>query len=304
MSNTLSLATRLRAMSDTELHRAMVGRGIPAAGIGDFFDLAEAFLETSCVQRALSAPGPGNPGHHAAVGRITDPDSGDRTRVTVAEVTEHLSTYPNSGWDAKLLARRAEHAAALLLLDSDSHGLSSYSSIDELLSSWPALGLPSLEDLTAELPPAIPRAESDADSAPSTGSPPNARSPRRRPPLNCSSNWSATQLGNWQRAACASPDTKRLAHAMAVELPRVADFLSIASRAGLVAKETGSWLITERGAAWLQQPSPSAGPTSRTPGSPRCPPECGACSGPDRTRCGVTNCTPTAAGSTPREANG
>ena len=43
---------------------------------------------------------------------------------------------------------------------------------------------------------------------------------------------------------------------MAVEFPRVADFLPIASRAGLVAKETGSWLITERGAAWLQQPSP------------------------------------------------
>ncbi|HEY9477230.1 MAG TPA: helicase-associated domain-containing protein [Microbacteriaceae bacterium] len=243
-------------MSVTELHRAMVGRGIPASGIGDFFDLAEAFLETSSVQQALTRLDRASLAVIAAVGRITDPESGNRTRVTVAEVTEHLSTYPNSGWDAKLLARRAEHAAALLLLDSDSHGLSSYSSIDELLRSWPALGLPSLEDLTAELPPAIPRGEADADSSAVDRLAAERAFTATTATAELLIQLERNPARELAKGGVCLPDTKRLAHAMAVELPRVADYLAIASRAGLVAKETGSWLITERGVAWLQQPSP------------------------------------------------
>ena len=202
MSNTLSLATRLRTMSDAQVHHAMTGREIRTSGIHDLFDLAEAFLERSAVQRALTRLDRTTLAVIGAVGRITGDTAATGGRASVGDVVSHLSEYSDRPWDTAVIARRAEHASALLLLEPRDEGYASYSSIDEHFEDASNGPVPSLEDLAAPLPPAMTDAPSEWTSARSIVSPRNARSRRRRPQQNSSSNWSATRLANWPRAGC------------------------------------------------------------------------------------------------------
>ena len=255
MSNTLSLATRLRTMSDAQLHRAITEREIRASGIHDLFDLAEAFLERSAVQRALTRLDRTTLAVIGAVGRITASASEAAGHASVGDVVSHLSGYSDRPWDTAVIARRAEHASALLLLEPRGDGYVSYSSIDEHFYDTSDGPVPALKDLAAPLPPAVagrvPRVDQDSIDRLAAERAFSATTATAELLVELERD-PARELA---KGGVSLPDTKRLAHVMGVDPGSLATYLSLAEGAGLVALEGGSWLLTERGASWLQQPS-------------------------------------------------
>jgi hypothetical protein len=255
MSNTHSLATRLRTMSDAQLHHAITQREIRATGIHDLFDLAEAFLDRAAVQRALTRLDRTTLAVIGAVGRITADGSEATAQASVEDVVSHLSGYSDRPWDTAVIARRAEHASALLLLEPREEGYASYSSIDEHFDDSSNGPVPSLEDLAAPLPPTVagrvPRVDQGAIDRLAAERAFSATTAVAELLIELERD-PAHELA---KGGVSLPDTKRLAHAMAVDTSSVAAFLALAQCAGLVALDGGSWLLTEPGASWLQQPS-------------------------------------------------
>lgn len=247
MSDTLSLATRLRAMSDPELAAAMRDREIGAAGIKDFFDLAEAFLNRASAQQALTRLDRETLAVLAAIGQLTE-EVGPPTASDVAARLTELSGSTRSVAD---IAERIAAATDALLLEAESHRFATYGSVRDQLRSWPAFGLPSLADLAATTAPAVLEPVADVDR----GFIDRLGSERAFSAITAITELlveverdPARELA---KGGVALPDNKRLASAMAVDLESVATFLAVADRAGLVARETGSWMITDKGGAWL-----------------------------------------------------
>ncbi len=251
VSNTLSLATRLRAMTDVELAQAMNDRSISASGIKDFFDLAEAFLDRASIQQMLTRLDRGTLAVLAAIGQLTD-ESG---APTAADVAARLTSIAGNAPSLDSIARRAAVASGLLLLEAESRRYAAYESVRDQLVSWPAFGLPSLAELAVVAAPATLAPVPDVDR-------------RFVDRLGAERAFAATTAmtellveierdpaRELAKGGVALPDTKRLANAMAVDLESVATFLAIADRAELVARETGSWMITERGEWWLLKSS-------------------------------------------------
>ncbi|MEO7006826.1 MAG: helicase-associated domain-containing protein [Terrimesophilobacter sp.] len=241
-------------MSDAQLHRAVTEREIRATGIHDLFDLAEAFLEQTAVQRALTRLDRTTLAVIAAVGRIAADGSEAAGHASVGDVVAHLSGFSDRAWDASVIARQAEHASALLLLEPRGHGYASYSSIDEHFDNTSGALIPCLEDLAAPLPPTVagrvPRVDQDAVDRLAAERAFSVTTATAELFVELERN-PAHELA---KGGVSLPDTKRLAHTMAVAPDSVATFLSLADGAGLVCLEGGSWLLTEQGAAWLQQP--------------------------------------------------
>ncbi|HAM27548.1 MAG TPA: hypothetical protein DCP11_12865 [Microbacteriaceae bacterium] len=251
MSNTLSLASRLRAMSDAELAQAMNERGIGASGIKDFFDLAEAFLDRASIQQILTRLDRETLAVLAAIGQLTD-ESGT---PTAADVEARLLSIGGSAPSVETVEQRAARASSLLLLEAESKRFAAYDSVREQLRSWPAFGLPGLADLALAKPPAALEPVPDVDR-------------RFIDRLGAERAFAATTAitellveierdpaRELAKGGVALPDSKRLANAMSVDLESVATLLVVADRAELVARETGSWMITEAGAAWLLESS-------------------------------------------------
>jgi len=249
MSDTLSLATRLRAMDDAALATTMRARDIGPAGIKDFFDLAEAFLDRASIQQILTRLDRETLAVLAAIGQLTE-ESGP---PTTTDVITRLSELFDREVSAASISDRISAATALLLLEAESDRSAAYGSVRDQLRSWPAFGLPSLADLTAASAPAALEPVPDVDY-------------RFIDRLGAERAFAAitaiTELlveverdpaRELAKGGVALPDSKRLAHAMSVDLESVAVFLAVAERAGLVARETGSWMITENGGAWLQR---------------------------------------------------
>ncbi|CAN5459476.1 hypothetical protein BH10ACT4_BH10ACT4_14040 [soil metagenome] len=245
MSDTLSLATRLRAMDDAALASAMRSRDIGPSGIKDFFDLAEAFLDRASVQQILTRL---DRETLAVLSAISQPTEG---APTIAAVATLLSTLSDREISAASVSDRVAAATELLLLEAESGRFAAYGSVRDQLRSWPAFGLPSLADLTEASAPAALEPVPDVDR-------------RFIDRLGAERAFAAitaiTELlvevereqdHELAKGGVALPDNKRLAHAMSVDLESVAVFLAVADRAGLVARETGSWMITESGGAWL-----------------------------------------------------
>ena len=250
MSDTLSLATRLRAMGDAELAAAMRARNVSASGVKDFFDLAEAFLDRASMQQILTRLDRETLAVLSAIGQLTE-EAGPPTTADVATRLSALSDRKVSA--ASVSDRVAGVAGLLLLLEAESGRLAAYDSVRDQLRSWPAFGLPSLADLTAERAPSALEPVPDVDHrfidrlgaerafAAITAITELLAEVEREP---------ARELA---KGGVALPDNKRLAHAMSVDLESVAAFLAVAECAGLVARETGSWMITENGGGWLQR---------------------------------------------------
>jgi hypothetical protein len=249
MSNTLSLASRLRAMSDAELAKAMNERSVGASGIKDFFDLAEAFLDRASIQQILTRLDRETLAVLAAVGQLTE-ESG---APTAADVEARLLSIAGSAPSLETIAQRAAIASSLLLLEAESQRFAAYESVRDQLRSWPAFGLPGLADLALASPPAALEPVPDVDR-------------RFIDRLGAERAFAATTAitellveierdpaRELAKGGVALPDSKRLANAMSVDLESVATFLAVAHRAELVARESGSWMITGAGASWLLQ---------------------------------------------------
>ena len=255
MSDTFSLATRLRAIDNARLAAAARAREIRVSGIKDFFDFAEALLDRAAVQQQLTHLDRGTLATIAAIAELGSRSGGS----TAAEVAALLDSYAEAPPDSDI-AMRATTAVSLLLADSetDAAGIerfTAYDSVAEQVRSWPAFGLPGLPELAAGLPLAalepaaetelrfIDRVASERAFAATTGITELLVELEREP---------ARELA---KGGIALPDTKRLANAMAVDLAGVGRLLAIADDAGLVAREGGSLLITDAGGAWLMESS-------------------------------------------------
>ena len=263
MSDTLSLATRLRAMDDAELAAVLRSRGIAANGIKDFFDLAEALLDRASIHQMLTRLDRETLAVLSAISQLTEQsgaptaaDVSSRLSSVAAEATTPEATTSGSRpttmasiTELTVLAT-ATTAAGLLLLESGFEPLSVYDSVRDQLRSWPAFGLPGLADLASASPPAalepvpdvdrrfIDRLAADRAFAATTAVTELLAEIEREP---------ARELA---KGGVALPDTKRLANAMAVDLDSVATFVTVAERAALLARESGSLMITEAGRAW------------------------------------------------------
>ncbi|MHA6695589.1 helicase-associated domain-containing protein [Homoserinimonas sp. A520] len=245
MNDILSLATRLRLIDDTALVSALQERTFPAGGIKDFFDLAEALLESTSVQQALSRLDRGTLALLATAGELATAE----TPSTIAQVATAL------GWEQADVTRRLERPARFLLAETTDDRAQVYDVVVEQLRSWPVFGLPSREELAADPvghPPA-PVAETErhaidrlaAERAFSAITVVTALllELEREP---------ARELA---KGGIALPDKKRLANAIATDLDSVAAYLSVADQAGLTTREAGAWLVTERGNDWLLEPT-------------------------------------------------
>lgn len=251
MSNTLSLATRLRAMTDAELARSIRAREISAHGIKDFFDLAEAFLDRASIQQALTRLDRQGLAVLAAIAQLAD----EGRMPTAADVAGRLEAVAGESPAVAVIAERAAAAMELLLLDPASGHYAAYENVRDQLRSWPAFGLPGLTELARAAPPAalepvpdteqrfVDRLAADRAFAATTAVTELLSEIEREP---------ARELA---KGGVALPDAKRLAGAMAVDLESVMIFIAAAERADLLARETGSWMITERGRTWLLEPS-------------------------------------------------
>lgn len=270
MSNTLSLATRLRALPDDELLRAMSERAIGVSHVKDFFDLAEAFLDRSSIQQMLTRLDRHTLAVVTAISQLSQ-NSGQAAgggqaassgqSASAADVAARLTSLAPDGVDAigagvteASVLDRARRAAALLLLEVDEHDalrFTAYDSVRIQLASWPAFGLPGLDALAQPTPPAALEPVPDVDAR---------FIDRLAAERAFSATTAITELlvqiekepaRELAKGGVALPDTKRLANAMAVDLPSVATFIEVADRAGLTARETGFVMITDEGAAWL-----------------------------------------------------
>jgi hypothetical protein len=234
-------------MSDAELTAAMRAREVGVGGIKDFFDLAEAFLDRASIQQMLTRLDRETLAVLAAIGQLTE----ETGPPAAADVAHRLAALSGGARSPASIAERAATATGLLLLEAESHRFAAYESVRDQLRSWPAFGLPSLGDLTVVTAPAALEPVPDVDH-------------RFIDRLGAERAFAAitaiTELlveverdpaRELAKGGVALPDSKRLANAMAVDLQSVATFLAVADRAGLVARETGSWMITEHGAAWL-----------------------------------------------------
>ena len=127
MTSTAALAARLRAMDDDALASALEGRGVVVTGIRDFFDLADALLETESLQACLTRLDRYTLTALSALGTTRRP------------AQEAASTL---GLDAPAIARLNGH----LLLDATEEGIATWTEVVAQLERWPSLGLPAAGD--------------------------------------------------------------------------------------------------------------------------------------------------------------
>ena len=113
MSDTLSLATRLRAMADAELAAAMRARNVSASGVKDFFDLAEAFLDRASIQQILTRLDRETLAVLSAIGQLTE----ETGPPAIADVATWLSTLSDREVSAASVSDRVAAVAGLLLLE-------------------------------------------------------------------------------------------------------------------------------------------------------------------------------------------
>ena len=238
-TSTLSLAGRLRDLGDDDLIALLTAREVRDVRVRDFFDLADALLESTGIQHAL-----------AGLDRMTlaalasVPALGATTQTVAARVAPLVPT-------AAAAEAALERAYSLALLDRDDTGWLGYAPVLEQFALWKALGLPDAAALVAEQAPTflLPVGTTDVrftDHAASEHA------------FNAT-NAVAALLAELQReparelarGGIALPETKRLATAMSVELDDVSAIVAIAARAQLASLESGSWMVTELAGDWL-----------------------------------------------------
>ncbi len=239
--STLSLAGRLRDLGDTELVALLTLREVRDVRVRDFFDLADALLDAASIQKSLSGL---DRATLAAVAALGSGDAGASTAEVAARI---VGLEPS----VDTVETSLTTAFGLALLDRAGERWVPYGAVVEQLATWPANGLPSLDELLGESAPAslMPVSSSDTrfiDHAAGEHA------------FNAT-NAVAALLAELQReparelarGGIALPETKRLANAMTLELEDVAPIVEIASRADLASLDGGTWLPTNVAGEWM-----------------------------------------------------
>jgi hypothetical protein len=232
-------------MDDAELRRVIEERAITATGIRDFFDLAETILSDDSVQRTLSRL------QRKALAVLAV--AGELGTCTLGELAARLGELVGSAVNAADVAVCAEKLHQLLLVTLDHDRVITFDAVTERLRAWPAEGLPSWAELANPSAPAALTRVSGVDTKFT-----DQLAAERAFAVVSSIAELVTEVSRepareLSRGGLGLPDTKRLAQAMSVEIDAVAPLMSIAERAGLVARERGHWLETQVGEAWLHE---------------------------------------------------
>ena len=141
----LAFAGHLRSLNDDELVALLGARELRETGIKDFFDLADALLDPASVQQALARLDRPTLAALAIVGELG--------AASIPDATARLAA---SGADAAALAAVPEHLAtaahfALAIQQGDT--VTVPPAVTRQLAEWPALGLPSPQELISEPAP-------------------------------------------------------------------------------------------------------------------------------------------------------
>lgn len=218
-------------MDDDALASALAGRGVAAAGIRDFFDLADALLDPESLQACLTRLDRYTLAALSALGT---------TRMPAQDAATAF------GLDAPTIAR----LDGRLLLDETEQGIATWAEVIAQLERWPSLGLPAAGDHRDD--PAPERAGIAAD---------DRESADRLAAEKAFAATSATaellfELAHeparlLARGGIGQPETRRLAAAAAIDEGTVATLIDVAERAGLVLEEDGGLHPSDTSGAWL-----------------------------------------------------
>lgn len=269
MTDTLALATSLRAWPDEAIRTLLAARAISAdARVSDLFDLADLLFDPERVQQALSHLDR----RTLALAAGTPADPSDDTDVARQRhlVTLALGTGTPRGSDP---------------LDIDPSTYRTFTAVADVLTGWPERGLPDADALASAPAPAIsgftaPAAAAGSDAGATAAPeqhhgghasvPSGARSTQTIPvtvPESLASERAfealsavaemiieltqmpARELG---RGGLGQPDTKRMAESMHIEPTAVTTYFDLARRAGFVSLESSGWLSTPDGERWLR----------------------------------------------------
>lgn len=218
MTSTLTLAARLRSLSDSDLIVALRRRKLATTGIRDFFDAADALLSPSAIQLAL-----------AAVDRPT------------------LAAFAGS---APVTPVAVECADRLLLGDGSADGPVVFEEVRARLAAWPGQGLPDAAALADEPKPTgttlTNQEQATVDALAAEHAFLTGTSVAEL--LHQLKFEPARRLS---RGGISQPDLRRIADALAVDTDVTLAFISMAVRAGLVSEGTGQLHATDAADDWL-----------------------------------------------------
>jgi hypothetical protein len=292
MTNTLALAERLRRMPDAELSAALASRTYRRAGVNDFFDLADALLDSDSVQRALAALDRPTLAVLVTLGSASGALNAD---AIAAELVEAAATPGFGSSDARaalgLLARAllvhpgsdagsgagsvpgsisgsgaetgvgpvsgsVSGAEAGPRAESpDIDAAAAYDAVTAQLAGWPALGLPSPQAVIATPPPPslAPVPDTERRFTDRLASERAFESVAAVSELLAELDREGAR--ELQKGGLALPASKRIAGALAVDVSVVPTVISVASRAGLIALDDSTWLPTDDALAWSHSPT-------------------------------------------------
>ena len=247
MTDALVLASRLRALDDDALAELVRDRGVDAARVDDLFDLADALLAPDAVAGALEQLDRTS----LAVLAVACAEGAAARRVPLAVVRDGIARRSGEDpVDAEVLADAARRAAGTLLADVDADGITTHPEVQAELMSWPDEGRPGTDALARLAPPAplaaVPRVDPDEVDRRS-GESAFASVTAVAALVDELSREPARELS---RGGMSLPDARRLSAALAVDLDGVPVLLSIAARAGLVARAGREWSPTGSAPEW------------------------------------------------------
>ncbi len=239
-SSALLLAGQLRSSSDQALRELLDARGVRPTGIRDFFDLADALLDATSVEAALSRLDRPTLATLAVLAELGSASS--------ESITRRMTELGGPG-DRVLAALSLLATSGLIVLSDDV--ATSLTPVNEIVNSWPSRGLPNLRSLAAAPRPAtvIPAVGDEVSAV-------DALSAERAFETTSAivelvialESEAAHELA---RGGVALPDSKRLATALRVELIEVPRLIQIAERAGLIAHQGGLWTPEDSATEWL-----------------------------------------------------
>ncbi|WP_157157031.1 helicase-associated domain-containing protein [Diaminobutyricimonas sp. LJ205] len=238
-SASLALAARLRALDDAELEELIVSRDVRESGIRDFFDLADALLDRTSIQRALARLDRPTLGAIAMVGTLGAPTLPDvAARLPLDDLTERLAA-----------------AVKLQLLDEDAGRYLVWEPVTEQLHGWPEDGLPSTDDLIKVTPPAALDAVADVDRDATDRAAADRAFATITQIAELLAELERLPARPLARGGLGLPEMKRLAEATQVTVDDVMALHDVAERAALVGLDRPGWLPTEAAQRWLLAPA-------------------------------------------------
>jgi len=252
MTDALVLASRLRALDDDALAELVRDRGVDAARVADLFDLADALLAPEAVARALEQLDRTS----LAVLAVASEEGAATRRVSLSTVRDAIARRSGEDpVDEDVLADAARRAAATLLADVDDAGITTHPEVQAELASWPDEGRPGADGLARLAPPAplaaVPRVDADEVDR-RAGESAFAAVVAVAALVDELSREPARELS---RGGLSLPDARRLSAALSVDLDGVPVLLSLAARAGLVARAARTWSPTDAAAEWATLPT-------------------------------------------------